>query len=63
LVQARFITDVGEVDRYRASHSNRFAKNTYYLSGTAMYFNWYGGPRTDSQWRSYGQDTGGSFNR
>jgi hypothetical protein len=48
---------------YYTSRGNRFVKNTYYLNGTAMYFNWYGSPRSDSQWRGYGQDTGGSFNR
>lgn len=48
---------------YYTSRGNRFAKNTYYLSGSAMYFNWYGSPRTDSQWRGYGEDTGGTFHR
>lgn len=48
---------------YYTSRGNRFVKNTYWLSGTAMYFNWYGGPRSDSQWRGYGQDTGGTIYR
>jgi parallel beta-helix repeat protein len=48
---------------YYTSRNNRFVKNTYYLSGTAMYFSWYGAPRTDSQWRGYGEDVGGIFNR
>jgi parallel beta helix pectate lyase-like protein len=48
---------------YYTSKNNKFVKNTYYLSGTAMYFHWLGSPRTDSQWRGYGQDAGSTFNR
>jgi parallel beta-helix repeat protein len=48
---------------YYTSKGNRFVKNTYYLTGTTMYFHWQGSPRTDSQWRGYGEDTGGTFNR
>jgi parallel beta-helix repeat protein len=48
---------------YYTSRNNRFAKNSYTLSGTALYFHWQGSPRTDSQWRGYGEDVNGTFNR
>ena len=48
---------------YYSSRNNRFVKNSYALSGTALYFHWWGSARTDKQWRGYGQDVNGTFNR
>jgi len=48
---------------YYTSRNNRFVKNSYTLSGTAYYFHWWGSPRSDAQWRSYGEDVNGTFSR
>ena len=53
---------VGDVSYYR-SRNNRFVRNTYYLGTNAQYFWWEGGPRTEAQWKAYGQDVSGTFVR
>ncbi len=45
-----------------SGRNNRFERNTYYLSPEAR-FAWMDGERSDAQWRAYGQDTTGTFNR
>jgi parallel beta-helix repeat protein len=49
------------------SRNNRFTHNTYYLlpiaAGNSPGFEWLGGWRTDAQWRGYGHDATGTFNR
>jgi len=44
------------------SRNNRFVHNTYYLNSSG-HFAWMNGERSDTEWRSYGQDTTGAFNR
>jgi parallel beta-helix repeat protein len=39
----------------------KFYNNTYYLSGTARYFQWMNNTRSVSEWKGYGQDLTGNF--
>jgi parallel beta-helix repeat protein len=43
--------------------NNRFQGNSYVLGTSATYFIWAGQNINESQWRAYGQDTTGSFQR
>jgi parallel beta-helix repeat protein len=45
------------------SKNNRFAHNTYNLGPNAAYFAWMNQNLNETQWKSYGQDTTGTFNR
>jgi parallel beta-helix repeat protein len=45
------------------SWNNRFVHNTYSLGTNAKPFEWMNGQRSESQWRAYGQDLTGIFNR
>jgi hypothetical protein len=45
------------------SRGNRFSNNTYYLGSGQYYWAWMNGERTETEWRSYGEDTTGLFIR
>ena len=45
------------------SRNNRFENNTYHLGSGIRYFAWMNGERTESEWRSFGQDVTGTFIR
>ncbi len=45
------------------SRNNRFHDNIYYLGALTRYFAWMNRDVTDSEWKGYGQDTSGTFNR
>jgi hypothetical protein len=49
---------------YYTSYNNRFRNNHYILHGSSSskFFRWNDVDVTVSQWKSAGQDTGGSFN-
>ena len=53
---------VFDSDTY-TSMGNRFQANTYRLGSKPQYFQWRNRRRTASQWRAYGQDSVGRFNR
>jgi hypothetical protein len=53
--------DVGD-NAIFTSRNNKFEHNTYYLSGGG-HFNWMNAERSDSEWRNFGQDTTGTFNK
>jgi parallel beta-helix repeat protein len=53
--------DIGDTT-YFTARNNRWRNNTYFLS-TARPFAWMNGGRTEAEWKSYGQDTTGVFNR
>jgi parallel beta-helix repeat protein len=49
-------------DTYFTSKQNRFASNTYYLGSiSAQRYFWMNATKNKDQWKSYGQDTSGSF--
>jgi parallel beta-helix repeat protein len=56
------VQDIGDTS-YFTSRNNRFDRNTYYLGSAAAPFEWMNGPRTDAQWKTYGNDTSGQFVR
>ena len=45
-----------------SGRNNRFVHNTYYLAGGG-HFAWMNGERSDTEWRGYGMDTTGTFNK
>jgi len=55
--------DTANNDVYLSSANNRFQRNTYELGTNANYFIWAGQDINESQWRGYGFDTTGSFQR
>jgi len=54
--------DVGDLS-YFTSRNNRFQNNTYYLGSASNYFEWMNRQIGESQWKSYGNDVTGTFNR
>ena len=48
---------------FSESANNRFDFNTYYLGAAQRYFFWLGADRNETEWRSYGQDVNGTFQR
>jgi parallel beta-helix repeat protein len=54
--------DIGDTSVF-TSWNNRFVHNTYSLGANAKPFEWMNGQRTELQWKSYGQDQTGTFNR
>jgi hypothetical protein len=48
---------------YSSGRNNRFANNTYWLGSNSRPFTWSNGPISETQWRSYGMDVSGSYNR
>jgi hypothetical protein len=55
--------DTANNDVYLSSANNRFQRNTYVLGTNANYFIWAGQDVNESQWRSLGFDSTGSFQR
>jgi parallel beta-helix repeat protein len=60
--QTGLVTDTGDMAIFR-SRNNHFDRNSYFLGAEARYFTWMDDDRTEAEWRSYGQDTTGSFVR
>lgn len=56
------VQDIGD-NSYFTSRNNRFTNNTYHLGTNASPFAWMNQWLNESQWRSYGQDVTGTFNR
>jgi hypothetical protein len=57
------VTDFRGTDAFSAASNNRFRQNHYILGTKARYFMWLGQERTEAEWRSFGQDTTGTFQR
>jgi parallel beta-helix repeat protein len=55
------VQDIGD-SSYFTSRGNRFEKNVYYL-GIKKPFAWMNAPKTEIEWKSYGQDVAGTFYR
>ena len=53
----------GQRTAFAESANNRYDFNTYYLGVAQRYFFWLGADRDEHQWRSYGQDVNGTFQR
>jgi parallel beta-helix repeat protein len=62
-VGAGIVTDIGGNSAIFTSRNNRFVNNRYTLGSNPRPFAWNSGTRTESEWKSYGQDTGGVFTR
>jgi len=58
-LSTQFPTDLG----IYTSRGNSFYHNTYQLGGDVHYFRWQNGSRTELEWRNFGQDVDGIFNR
>jgi parallel beta-helix repeat protein len=56
------VQDIGDRS-YFTSHGNRFEGNSYYFTPANLVFTWMDGERSDAEWRRYGQDVNGGFNR
>jgi len=61
-VAAGAAQDIGNTALF-TSRNNRFVNNTYFIGANPRAFAWMNGTRTESEWRGYGQDVGGVFNR
>jgi parallel beta-helix repeat protein len=55
--------DTAGTEAFLPAANNRFQRNSYVLGTNASYFMWMGENLNESQWRTYGQDTTGSFQR
>ena len=62
-VGAGIATDIAGNTALFTSRNNRFVNNRYTLGTNPRPFAWNFGTRTEAEWRSYGQDTGGVFTR
>ncbi len=62
-VGAGIATDIAGNSAIFTSRNNRFVNNRYTLGTNPRPFAWNFGTRTEAEWRSYGQDTGGVFTR
>ena len=56
------VQDVGDTTCF-TSCNNRFEQNRYHLGLESRYFNWMNFERSESEWRSYKLDVGGTFER
>ena len=61
-VGAGAATDIAGNTAMFTSRNNRFVSNTYFLGRNPWPFAWQFSPRTEAQWKAYGEDTGGVFN-
>jgi len=61
-VAAGAAQDIGDTSIF-TSRNNRFVNNTYYMGSNPRPFAWMNGTRTEFDWRGYGLDVGGIFNR
>jgi hypothetical protein len=57
------VVDTVGTDVFQPAANNRFQRNSYTLGTNATYFTWMGQNLTESEWRAYGLDTTGSFQR
>ena len=57
------VVDSSGTAAFSATANNRFRQNTYTLGVNAQYFIWTNGERTETEWRSFGHDTTGTFAR
>lgn len=57
-----FVQDIGDTS-YFTSRNNRFERNSYQLGSAGAYFAWMNAERSESEWKSYGQDKSGTFRR
>lgn len=57
------VVDTANNDAYLSGANNRFLKNSYILGSGAAYFTFMGQNLNESQWRGYGFDTAGTFQR
>jgi parallel beta-helix repeat protein len=48
---------------YFTSRNNRWVHNSYHLGANAKYFAWMGAILSEAEWRQYGQDVNGTFQR
>ena len=62
-VGAGIVTDIAGNSAIFTSRNNRFVNNRYTLGTNPRPFAWNNGTRTETEWKSYGQDTGGVFIR
>src|SRR4051812_124855 len=62
-VGAGIVTDIAGNSAIFTSRNNRYVNNRYTLGSNPRPFAWNSGTRTEAEWRSYGEDTGGVFNR
>jgi parallel beta-helix repeat protein len=60
--QTGLAQDVGDLSLY-TDRNNRFENNTYHLGTRSLYFEWMGRAVTERDWRGFGNDSDGSFNR
>ena len=57
------LIDTAGTDAFLPAANNRFQRNSYTLGTNASYFTWMGQNLNESEWRAYGMDTTGSFQR
>lgn len=57
------VHDTSGTAAFSQTANNRYQQNRYYLGTNSKYFFWMAGERNETEWRSYGQDTTGSFQR
>ena len=62
-VGAGIVTDIAGNSAIFTSRNNRYVNNRYTLGSNPRPFAWNNGTRTEAEWKSYGQDTGGVFTR
>ncbi len=61
-VAAGAASDIAGNTAMFTGRNNRFTGNTYYLARNPWPFAWMFSPRTEAQWKAYGQDLTGVFN-
>jgi hypothetical protein len=57
------LVDTVGTDVFLPAANNRFQRNSYTLGTNATYFTWMGQNLNESEWRAYGLDTTGTFQR
>ena len=62
-VGAGIATDISGNTAIFATRKNRYVGNTYHLGQNPHPFTWEFGIRTEAEWKAYGQDVTGIFNR
>ena len=48
---------------YFVSRNNRWVGNAYHLGANVSYFSWFNSNANELEWRNYGQDVTGTFDR
>jgi hypothetical protein len=57
------VVDTAGTGAFSTTANNRFRQNGYTLGVNAQYFMWLSTDRTETEWRSFGMDTTGTFQR